>query len=328
MILALALLVTTADAAEDQEVSDTEVAVEATVDTLPQSVAFEMIDSVKKALSAGEGERALSLLAQARMSFPNEPTIVNAATVAEVLYLEGLAPRMLGMDREQDIDRFRDALSVYPEFRWNKELLNDKGLRGYFEALRAEILQRAPVHTQVPKKRGLLKTYVDGVEHQALNAVRSGPHLAQVECPDGQVAGRWTNFEGDIDWIGMCRQKPDLKAAAPEEQEDEFAFSMPDPNAGPEPLPWVPPKKVRKPLTVPKQTWFISAGVAGAVAIGTYAAALSARAKYDDTSSTNLQNPTDLAAQRSKTNRLVGVSIGSAVVGGGLAAAGVFSGSF
>ena len=77
-----------------------------------------------------------------------------------------------------------------------------------------------------------------------------------------------------------------------------------------------------------KQTWFISAGVAGAVAIGTYAAALSARAKYDDTSSTNLQNPTDLAAQRSKTNRLVGVSIGSAVVGGGLAAAGVFSGSF
>ena len=331
MILALALLLQTASADEAPDAADgPEEAVSADVapDSGPKSVAFDMIESAKRALAEGDGDRALSLIAQARMSLPNEPQVVNAATVAEVLYLEGLAPRVLGLDREQDIDRFRDALSVFPEFRWNRELLNDKGLRGYFEALRAEIKQRSPVHTQVPKRRGLLKTYVDGVEHQALNAVRSGPHLAQVACPDGQITGQWTTFERELDWIGMCREKPNLKVTPPPQEDDEFAFSMPDPNAGPEPMRWIPPKKVREPFKVSKQTWFISAGVAGAVAIGTYAAALSARAQYDDLDNPSLRNPTDLEAQRSKTNRLVGVSIGSAVVGGGLAAAGVFSGSF
>ena len=334
MFLALALLATTANAADDQEGASgagdsaesgsTELPAEAG----PKSVAYDMLSTAKAALASGDGERALSLLAQARMSLPNEPTIVNAATVAEVLYLEGLAPRVLGLDREQDIDKFRDALSVYPEFRWNRDLLNDKGLRGYFEALRAEVKQRSPVHTQVPKKRGMLKTYVDGVEHQALNAVRSGPHLAQVACPDGQVTGQWTTFERDLDWIGMCKQRPDLKVTPPPVEEDEFSFSMPDPNAGPDPLPWVPPKKVHEPFKVSKRTWFISAGVAGAVAIGTYAAALSARSEYDDLQNPDLRNPSDLDAQRSKTNRLVGISVGSALVGGGLAAAGVFSGSF
>ena len=328
MTLLLALLLNTAAAEEGEDIAAEASSTEVSVDIGPKSVAYDMIDSVKRALSEGDGDRALSLLAQARMSLPNEPQVVNAATVAEILYLEGLAPRMLGLEREQDIDRFRDALSVYPEFRWNKDLFNDKGLRGYFEALRAEVQQRAPVHTQVPKKRGLVKTYVDGVEHEALNAVRSGPHLAQVACPDGQVAGRWTDFEQQIDWIAMCRVKPDLKVTPPPKEVDEFAFDMPDPGAGPEPMRWVPPKKVREPFKVSKQTWFISAGVAGAVAIGTYAAALSARAEYDDLSNPDLRNPTQLESQRAKTNRLVGVSIGSAVAGAGLAAAGVFSGSF
>ena len=335
MLLALVLLIAPAGAAEGQEQTTDSAptdeardapAVEAPAG--PKSVAFDMLRTAKEALANGDGERALSLLAQARMSLPNEPEIVNAATVAEVLYLEGLAPRVLGLDREQDIDRFRDALSVYPEFRWNRELLNDKGLRGYFEALRAEVLQRPAVHTQVPKKRGLVKTYVDGVEHQALNAVRSGPHLAQVACPDGQVAGQWTEFERDVDWIAMCRAKVDLKASPPPQEDDDFAFTMPDPNAGPDPLPWVPPRKVREPFKVSQRTWFISAGVAGAVAIGSYAAALSARSEYDDLDNPDLRHPSDLEAHRASTNRLVGLSIGSAVVGGGLAAAGVFSGSF
>jgi hypothetical protein len=310
MFFALALMAATANAAK------------------PAGVTQDIVSSAKNALSEGDAERALSLLAQARMSLPNEPNIVNAATVAEILYLEGLAPRVLGADREHDIDKFRDALSVFPEFQWNRQILDDKGLRGYFEALRAEVLQRAPVHTQVPKKRGLLKTYVDGVEHQSLNAVRSGPHLAQVECPDGQVAGQWTDFEGNMDWIGLCKVRPDLKAKPSQTETDEFAFEMPDPNAGPEPMRWIPPRKVKQPFTVSKKTWYISAGIAGAVAIGTYAAALSARSTYDDLDNPDLRNPADLEAQRSKTNTLVGISIGSAVVGGGLAAAGMFTGSF
>ena len=291
-------------------------------------VTSDMVTGVKNALKEKDTDKAFSLLAQARMSLPNEPGLVNAAMVAEILYLEGLAPRVMGVDREQDIDKFRDALSVFPDFRWNKELLNDKGLRGYFEALRAEVKQRPPQHTQVPKKRGLLKAYVDGVEHQALNAVRSGPHLAQALCPDGQVAGAWTDFEKQFDWIALCSSPVDLSAVPPEEEVDEFDISMPDPMAGPEPLPWVPIQPVKKPFSVSQRTWFVSAGVAGAVAVGTYALALMERNKYDDLSNPSLTNESALRTQRAKTNRLVGLSVGSAVVGGGLAAAGVYSGSF
>ena len=68
---------------------------------------------------------------------------------------------------------------------------------------------------------------------QALNAVRSGPHLAQwrAQTDKSRASGY---FDREVDWIGMCREKPNLKVTPPP-QEDEFAFSMPDPNAEPGP---------------------------------------------------------------------------------------------
>ena len=164
----------------------------------------------KTCACGGDGDRALGLIAQARMSLPNEPQVVNRDRSK---CSTSKASHPVCSDWMTRHGRFQ-ALSV---FRSSVEpgATNDKGLRGYFEALRAEIKQRSPVHTQVPKRRGLLKTYVDGVEHQALNAVRSGPHLAQVACPDGQITGQWTTFERELDWIGMCREKPNLKVTRP-----------------------------------------------------------------------------------------------------------------
>ena len=126
------------------------------------------------------------------------------------VYLEGLAPRMAGVERERDVDKWRDALTIYPEFKWDRELMDDKALRGYFEALRAEVRQRDIVPTSVPEKKGILKTYVDGVEHGAHQAVRSGSHLIQVECPDGSIHGKWTDFNEPPGWssfrkVGMSR---------------------------------------------------------------------------------------------------------------------------
>lgn len=289
----------------------------------------EAVTAARAALEAKDIDRANSLLVQARMSIPNEAEVVDAALVGELLYLEGLAPRVMGVVRERDLNRFRDALSVYPGQAWAREIIDDKAARGYFEALRSEILQRPPVPSGVPAKRGLLKAYVDGVEHVEMQAVRAGPHVAQVHCPDGAVAGVWTEFEETIDWLKLCPSPVDLRATPPAIDEGAFELTSPNPRAGPEPLAWIPPpsdKKTIKFAPISKKTLWIGASVAGAVAVGTYAAALASRAKYDDLD--GIRRAGDLQAQRTTTNSLVGVSIGSALVGGGLAVAASLSGEF
>jgi hypothetical protein len=292
-------------------------------------VTAEAVVAARVALVARDVDRANSLLMQARMSIPNEAELVDAALVGELLYLEGLAQRIMGDDRERDLNRFRDALSVYPRQAWAREIIDDKAARAYFEALRSEILQRPAVPTSVPEQRGLLKAYVDGIEHVEMQAVRAGPHVAQVLCPDGAVAGVWTEFDEMVDWIKLCPSIVDLRATPPPLTEDAFEVSAPNPRAGPDPMAWVPPpteKKSIKFAPISKKTLWIGASVAGAVAVGTYAAALSSRAKYDDLN--GIRRAGDLQAQRTTTNRLVGVSIGSALAAGGLAVAASLSGEF
>jgi len=292
--------------------------------------------TMEKSLSAatdrlkdGDPDQALSLLAQSRMSVPNEDKILDAATIAQLLYLEGLAPRIMGAEREEDFDRWRDALTVYPTLQWNRELLDSNDLRGFFEALRSEVSQRDLVPTGVPEKRGKLRTFVDGVEHQAMQAVRSGPHVAQVLCPDGKVEGTWTRFEKPVDWIKLCKDPFDINEDPIVIEVDEFAEI--DPLAGPEPLAWTAPVKVKKVRTGPlvsEKTLWVSAGTAGAVSLIAYTSALLARHKYDDLSVDGLNSPGELAAQRKKTNRLVGVSGTCFVAGAGLSAAAMFHGTW
>jgi len=292
-------------------------------------VTAESVAAARVALKAKDIDRAKSLLMQARMSIPNEAGLVDAALVGDLLYLEGLAPRVMGVVREKDLNRFRDALSVFPRQRWAREIIDDKAARGYFEALRSEVLQRPAVPTNVPARRGLLKAYVDGVEHTELQAVRAGPHVAQVRCPDGTVSGAWTEFEESINWIKLCASPVDLRATPPAVDMDSFDLSQPDPRAGPDPLAWNPPPSVKKAIKftpISKKALWIGASVAGAVAVGAYAAALASRSKYDDLD--GIRRAGDLKAQRTTTNQLVGVSIGSSIVGGGLAVAASLSGEF
>jgi hypothetical protein len=287
------------------------------------------ISAATDRLKDGDAEQALSLLAQSRMSIPNENSLLDAASIGRLLYLEGLAPRIMGSEREEDFDRWRDALTVYPTLVWDRSLLDSNDLRGFFEALRAEVSQRDLVPTGVPDQRGKLRTFVDGVEHQAMQAVRSGPHVAQVQCPDGSIEGKWTRFEKPVDWLRLCKQKVDLKEAPIVIEIDEFAEI--DPKAGPEPLVWVPPVKAKRSglsdLFTEKNLW-VSAGTAATVSLGTYTAALLSRRKYDDLSGDGLNSPGHLASQRKKTNALVGVSGTFFVAGAGLSAAAMFHGTW
>jgi hypothetical protein len=293
----------------------------------------ESVDGARVALVAGDVERAMSLLAQARMSVPNSPEVLDAATVAELVYLEGLAPRVLGAERKRDVEKWRSALTVYPQLKWSRDILDDKGMRGFFEALRAEVRQREVVHTQVPEMRGRVKTYVDGVEHQHRHAVRSGEHVGQVQCPDGSVAGGWTDFSEHFDWLGLCPPGSDSRGPAPPVVVDEFALDDDDPRAGPEPITWVP--RAKSPIAaarigpiISRKVLWTGAAVGFAVSAGTYIAALNGRSKYDDISGSGINSPSELLVQRKRTNAIVVTSGLSAMAGGGLVLAAAWSAEF
>jgi hypothetical protein len=278
----------------------------------------------RAALVAGEPERGGMLLIQARMNLPTETDILDAQTIAEVIYLETIAARLKGLERESDVDRWRDALNIFPSLAWDRELLNDKGLRAYFEALRQEVSQRDPTPTRVPELRGLIQAYVDGVEHGPGQAVGTGPHLIQVLCPSGAVAGTWSDLEETPEWIEMCSEDVDLSVVPAIAEVDEFSMNEPDLRAGPEPLVWVEPepvKKVRRSLEIDSQDLWLGASAMGVAAVLTYGAALMARGTYDDLENTDLNSPSALEAQRKHTNRLVGTSGGFIVLGSGMAVA-------
>jgi len=276
------------------------------------------------AMAAGKYERSGMLLIQARMNLPTGDEIIDAQTIADVIYLETIAARLNGVERESDVDRWRDALNIYPSLPWDRELLNDNGLRAYFEALRQEVAQREPVPTRVPERRGLIRAFVDGVEHAPGQAVRSGPHLLQVLCPSGVVAGEWSDLSDAPEWIDMCTEEVDLSIVPAVAEVDEFSLDEPDTRAGPEPLVWVDPEPVRKTrgeLSLGPQDFRLGAYAMGVAAVVSYGAALAARAKYDDLGKDGLNSPSALKAQRKHTNRLVGVSGGFIVLGSGMAVA-------
>jgi len=289
------------------------------------------IAAARESLVAGESERATMLLVQARLNLPKEPAVVEAGHVGELLYLEGLAPRVGGLEREQDVERWRQALTVFPTLRWARDVMDDKALRGYFEALRSEVRQREPVSTGVPAKRGLIKAFVDGVEHTTGQAVRSGVHLAQVECPNGEVRGEWTDFSAPLDWVGLCPGKVDLSAEPEVMEEDEFSLDEPSPLGGPEPLVWVEPIAPivqRQPIRLEPRTLWIGAGVAGGAAVATYAGALMARNKYDQLEPAAFNSLSELEQQRSKTNALALTSAGLFSVAAVLSAGAVWGVEF
>jgi hypothetical protein len=293
----------------------------------------ESVSGARVALVAGDPERAMSLLAQARMSVPNSATVLDAATIADLIYLEGLAPRLMGSERKRDVEKWRSALTVYPTLKWSREILDDKELRGFFEALRAEVKQREAVHTQVPEMRGKVKAYVDGVEHQHRQAVRVGEHVGQVMCPDGTIQGAWTDFSDHFDWLSLCPTGPDSTGAAPAVVVDEFALDSDNPRAGPQPLAWTPPSRSpvqAEPLgpIISKKVLWAGAAAGLTISVGTYIAALSGRASYDDLSGTKINSPSKLEAQRKKTNGLVLVSGVVGLAGGGMAIAAAWSGEF
>jgi hypothetical protein len=286
----------------------------------------ERVDSVGAALSESALDDAAARLKTAIAAAPESTVVVDAQTVAELLYYQGLLPRKAGAQRASDLDAWRDALIVFPDLAWNKGLLDDSNQQRVFEALRGEVQQRGAVASQVPAQAGAATMYVDGVRHMSAQAVRSGKHLAQIACPDGPMVGTWTRFDRPMHWLKMCPDAVDIAAAAvPEAPVDEFGMDT-DPRAGPPPLAVATLQPSGRKRSKWQMPLLASAGGALVVSGALYAAALGSRTQYDDLDNPDVKNQGDLDALRKRTNTQATVSVVFGTVGLGLATAAVFTG--
>jgi hypothetical protein len=124
------------------------------------------VSQIEASLEAGDYQDAGRKIQLTMSAAPYSADVADAQAVSELLYLQGLLPRMMGAERESDLDLWRDAIVIYPDIEWSTALLNDRDQAAVFEALRGEVFQRPGVATGVPEKHGLAQAYVDGVEHQ------------------------------------------------------------------------------------------------------------------------------------------------------------------
>jgi len=288
------------------------------------------VQTVRTAIAEQSTDAAQDALQQAITAAPRVEVVTDAQAVGELLYYQGLVPMLVGAEGQPGLNDWRDALVVFPELKWDPSLSSNREQQAVFEALRGEVTQRPVVPTGVPSERGAAQMFVDGVLHVPGQAVRAGMHLAQVKCPDGEVAGKWTRFETPVSWTKLCSAPIDLTVAvaAPAEDED-FGFGMDeDPRQGPDPLPAslvivAPPpsfaQRWRRPL-------LLGAGGSMVIAGGLYVGALLSRAKYDKLDARNIETQTDLDALRARTNAQAGLSVTFGVVGVGMAAVAGFSG--
>jgi len=286
------------------------------------------VGKVRMALERRDFDDAARMIQLTMSGAPYTHEVVDAQTVGELLYYQGLLPRMMEVQRPKDLDLWRDALVVFPRLQWSKALLDDRDQRAVFEALRGEVSQRPAVATDVPENRGLARVYVDGVEHRHEQAVCAGRHLVQIACPGGKIVGQWARFDLPVPWLELCPQPVDLTLSPPPAEEEDPFGEMEDPRAGPEPLPLsLVPVAVLPSFSVRWKTkLLVGAGASAVVASGLYAGALLSRSKYDSLDEDGVQNQRELDALRSTTNTQVGLSVVFAGAGLGMATVAGFSG--
>ncbi len=288
------------------------------------------VQAVRAEMTKGELEAASKRLQEVYLAAPSAEEIVDAQTLGEILYYQGLIPRLMEVERPEDLDNWRDALVVFPGLVWDKEILESRDQQAVFEALRGEVEQRPAIPTGVPEARGEARMYVDGVEHLPKQAIRSGQHFVQVACPGDEMVGKWTRFVEPVSWLSLCSKPVDITVVPAPIEEESLGFGMEeeDPRGGPEPLP-LSVVVVAKPPTFSerwKKTLLLGAGGTALVSGGLYVSALVSRGKYDNVDNTDIATQADLDALRGRTNTQVTLSITFASASVGMATVAAFSG--
>ena len=145
--------------------------------------------------------------------------ILTGIEISQVWFYRGVIESLLGKD---PLESWRQALIIN---------LGQIGTRVYYQmmlhvicflALKTEVQNRRIVSIQHPEQYGHAKLYVDGFLRAPGDFVYQGEHLAQIECPNGEVFGKWTNFEKTFKWIKMCPYKFDVTDMPEPEAVDEW----------------------------------------------------------------------------------------------------------
>lgn len=282
------------------------------------------------ALKAGDAKAAQARLDAAEAAAASSAQVAVPSQLATLWYYRGAAWHLLKDQKGQDMDAWRHSLIVQNDFPWDEALVADGNAWNLFEALRSEVRDRPKVDPGVPEKTGEAKIFVDGTRVRAGEAVTLGTHLGQIQCPDGQVHGLWTDFKKSPKWFKLCPGGVDTSVVVADDsgEEDEWGDIGPSFGGGEsgttatseattEPLPTseAPVQVVRKKVLWPA----FAAGVGAAAVAGTFQAiALKQNAAYNDINNPDYQSASDLEQLRRSTNRNQTLVYPMLAVSGGL----------
>ena len=169
----------------------------------------------RRLLVDGNLPRAEQVLAGTLKRGPEQPVIVPPDALAQIWYLQGAWRIKSGLPVDSAATDFRRALAIMPALEWDAELLGEGDEWRFFEALRGEVGARQRVSPGLPEKHGAVLAYLDGVPLTPDLMVLPGRHLAQVRCPEGEVAGAWVDLPKVPKWLRMCGSKIALDALPP-----------------------------------------------------------------------------------------------------------------
>ena len=277
--------------------------------------AVEFVKQAREAIVQKDFASATSLLDKAEKSMVKSSIILEGKQISEIWYLRGAVVSLQGQD---PLDHWRQALIINLGQEWDASLVPDEVAQDLYLALKSEIQNRRIVSLQIPEQYGQAKIYVDGFLRAPGDFVYQGQHFAQVQCPKGDVHGKWTNFEKTFNWLKLCPYKFDVTDMPEPVVTDEWDMfgggfggedSAPDVNMSNQMV--APPLWER----MDKTTLYSSAGTAALSTI-LYTVAAAKGKKFDDLD--NGLSIDELSSLRSSTNTIAVSSCALGVLSCGL----------
>lgn len=277
-------------------------------------VVVQHTEEAKQAILAKDFAKAEQLFTQVYAELGSSNRVMTNSEISTLWYLRGISAFLQGQDA---LDYWRQALVINPEQQWDENLSTDESAQDAFWALKKEVLSRKIVSLQIPEQYGRAVLYVDGYERAPADFAYQGEHLAQIQCPQGEVFSVWTNFEKKMKWLKMCPYTFDVTDMPPKEEEDEWGALF----GGKSEKPSVnmTNQMVAPPLwdRINKPTLYAAGGTAVAATV-LYAMAKSSGSVFADVSGSGITSIDELDAIRSKTNVLAISSLSTGIVSGGL----------
>ena len=268
----------------------------------------------KQQIQSNNLDGATESLSNAEKAMTKVDTVLTSNEISQLWYYRGVIASISG---EDPLDAWRQTLIINLGQAWDPTFIKDDAAQDAFLALKTEVQNRRILSVQHPEEFGRAKIYVDGFLRTSGDFVYQGEHFAQIECPKGDVYGKWTTFEKPVKWMKMCPYKFDVTDMPESEVVDEW--NMFGGSGGDDAAPEVnmSNQMVTEPLLERMDKTTLYGSLGSAILAGTlYAVAVQNNARFEDVDSG--LSVTELDSLRSKTNTIAISSATFGVVSGGL----------